>query len=551
MKRILRVLALFLCVCILTLSSTSCVTFLRLSELREEYAEKNTEAPIYSEEGESPLTFSLTKADADRYATLLEEFRALAMAGEDKAAIEAAEAALEELYYDISTQAQIAYLLYCCDMSDETASENYLFASEMSSKAYGDYTAACRALYESDSAIRDEFFQDWSEEEISEMQNYSEEITALTQENDRLLVEYRELSDENFINDAPAYFLKLVKNNTRVASLMGFDSYYEYAHERTYDRDYGSEELTAMRSYVKTYIAPYVDDLYLAFDSSYRGMSSFRQRKVYNFLYADYDSAGNYVKTYLSSLPEDMRERMSGMLKRSGSVFAEGENAYQGAFTAFLYDREKPFCYFGPEYQSTNTVVHEMGHYYAACFGSGYRTPMDLAEVQSQANEWLMLASLAGNTDQRVLEALQYYLVYDLYVTVVASMIVDEFEERVYRDGGKTYTTAESLDALMRDVCLAYGGIDFVEEYVTDIQYYWRIVAVESPVYYVSYATSGVVALEFYLNAQSDFAAAVEAYAALTERGDHTVAFCEAIGEAGLLGAFCEETYKRFQQAFS
>ena len=111
MKRILRVLALFLCVCILTLSSTSCVTFLRLSELREEYAEKNTEAPIYSEEGESPLTFSLTKADADRYATLLEEFRALAMAGEDKAAIEAAEAALEELYYDISTQAQIAYLL--------------------------------------------------------------------------------------------------------------------------------------------------------------------------------------------------------------------------------------------------------------------------------------------------------------------------------------------------------------------------------------------------------------------------------------------------------
>ena len=551
MKHFLRLLSVLLCLCLMLMSLTSCMTLYHLAERYEPTTEPEQSSDTALPDEKTVLDFQLTEADTEKFAELLSLFKTLALEGTDGIAIEKALTEMEEQYYYIATQAQIAYLLYCCDLTDETASQNYLFASETVSSIYGDYIAVCRAIDESASPYREIFFFDWTDAELDEMRLYTDEFTALSQENDRLLVAYRELSETEFYDAAPEYLLELMANNTQLAAGMGFDSYYEYASERIYLRDYSTEDREMMRGYVSEYIVPAIESLYLAFSGRYEALNTLRQRKVYNFLYADYDKAGDYVETYLNALPEDMREQMSSLFESENSIFTDSDDAYTGAFTGYLYDLATPVCYFGPGYQSTTTVVHEMGHYYAACFGEGYNTPMDLAELQSQANEWLMLASLSDSINEEVYETLRYYLIYDLYTTILTCVIIDEFEECLYADAGKTYTTAAQLDSLMEEICQGYGGIEFINEYVVDIQYYWRIVAVESPVYYISYATSGVAALELYLRAVDDFDGAVAAYAALTEGGDPTVGFCTAVGEAGLSGAFDEQTYRRFFAAFS
>lgn len=544
MKRLPKLLALLMSACVFLSSLTSCVSYLRLSSLlQNNETQEEVEIP-------SVLEYCLTEADYQLFSTLLECFLTLALDGTDLDAIGTAEERMEAQYYHISTQSKIAYILYCCDTSDKGLSDQYLLATEMSTNAYGEYAEACRTLYQSDSVFRDEYFADWTKAEISEMLHYSDEVTAISQENEQLLVEYRALSEEEFDGSAPGFFLDIVKNNTRTAELMGFDNYYDYAAERIYGRDFDRADIALMRTYVKEYIAPYLDDVYTAFENQYQSLNSFRQAKIYRFLYRAYDNAGEYVQSYLEALPEKMRQSMAAVLTPAGAIYATSSNAYEGAFTSYLPSLNMAYCYFGPNYQDTRTIVHEMGHYYASCFEDGFYAPIDVAEIHSQANEWLMLSTLAESMEQKVYETLRLYLIYEAYSTVVSCMIIDEFENRVYCDPLNQYDTAVELDALMEEICQDYGGIDFINQNVADIQWYWRVVTVESPVYYISYATSGIVALEFYLDATDNFNEAVEKYKLLIEGSGSAVGFAEAILEVGLSGAFSEETYKRLKNTF-
>ena len=72
----------------------------------------------------------------------------------------------------------------------------------------------------------------------------------------------------------------------------------------------------------------------------------------------------------------------------------------------------------------------------------------------------------------------------------------------------------------------------------------------ESPVYYISYASSGRAALGLYLKADSDFRASVTAYVEMVKAAP-TQGFCEAIEGAGLFSPFKESTYIALRAAFS
>ena len=221
-----------------------------------------------------------------------------------------------------------------------------------------------------------------------------------------------------------------------------------------------------------------------------------------------------------------------------------------GAFTSYVYSTESPLCYFGPGYQSSLTVVHEMGHYYAATFEGGFDLPMDLAELQSQGNEWLMIAYLEKSFSSAAYEVLVDYMLYEQLCTVVICVIIDQFEQSVYQTDVSAISDPDYLDSIMRRVCSSYGGITFISEYVTDINYYWRAVVLENPVYYISYGTSGLAALGLYLLAESDFDTAVAAYIEMVETAP-TQGFCEAIEGAGLFSPFQESTYAVLRAAFS
>jgi RNA-binding protein YhbY len=143
--------------------------------------------PNGGDSAESLLDYTLTDADHEKFTQLLAECETLVLDGTDIAAIETAIEKMEEQYYHIVTQAQIAYLLYCRDVLDDELSDDQLYASEMQSDTYGEYIEFAKKVDASDSPYRDTFFSDWSEADIAVMHSYTDEMTALTQANDALL----------------------------------------------------------------------------------------------------------------------------------------------------------------------------------------------------------------------------------------------------------------------------------------------------------------------------------------------------------------------------
>ena len=128
-------------------------------------------------------------------------------------------------------------------------------------------------------------------------------------------------------------------------------------------------------------------------------------------------------------------------------------------------------------------------------------------------------------------------------VDKMISTMVDEFEEMVYTNAAALDGSVEQLDKFMAEICVRYGGKSFIEEYMTDVSSYWKYVVIESPVYYISYAVSGISAMSFYGQVASNYNAALEIYQAFTAGELIEDAFLENLKNAGVSSPFEEKAY--------
>ncbi len=555
MRKYLRFSALLLTLCILAASLSSCMTYLRLLHLiNHERVENTSETEDVSNDvSKLPiqpacLVYSLDDNDRKQFDSYLKTCREKIMEGTDEEGIDAAWETFEAQFYRIRTQSQIAYILYCMDLSDAALSDDYLYAAKMEGECYDAYMELCREIDESNSPYRDTFFSDWTEDDLAAMRGYSRDVSDLNAENDHLLVEFRSLSTDEVYQRAPELYLEFVHNADQIAELMGYDDYYTYYSKQSYARDYGTDELEQMRAYVSEILLPLCVTLGQRFAEGYDRLGYFSQQKVYSFLYEDYDALSEeYLTGYLSALPSRVKDSMQEVLSPEHAVYADDKDALNGAFTGWLYENGEAVCYFGPGYQSINTVVHEMGHYYAAETMETVHIPYDLAEVHSQGNEMLFLASLQEQLKPQVYEVLTDYLIYNALVSVIMCTVIDDFEMRVYRNVDAIQTT-EDLDRIMDSVLEQYGGAQYFNQYIGDAYSYWRTVTLQSPVYYISYAVSGIVSTELYALAAEDFDRAVEAYRSLVEGYSKEKGFLQSVSEAGFGSPFDVQTYQHIVQ---
>ncbi len=554
MKLSLRLLTLLLTVCVL-FSMSSCISVLRFSGLLGADGQSSTveteapDEPVVLPEN-TPLVYTLTDADRIAFEEQLALCRTLTLEGIDTAAIEAGWEQTEAMYYAIATQAQIAYILYCTTQSDKTLSDNHLYASKTVSEVYEEYMKVCREIDESESPYREEFFSDWSEQELDEMRRYSGELSILRDENERILVSYRELSEEAFYEGAASAYLQLAENLNRMAELQGYENYYDYAYTRVYLRDYGQTEIAALRGYTREYLIPLYLEMLMELQQTNATLSREKQRQLEALLYANYDSAGtNYVNSYLAALPEKTAGIMSEVLLSENAIFTTREDSHNGAFTTMLYSLDRAFCFFGPSYQSAATVVHEMGHYYASGFGDGLLVATDLAEVHSQGNEMLFYSHLRTRLDADVYDAFIDYQMCYMLMQIILCVVIDEFEMQVYRNASDMTDPVREMDALMDAVLENYGGAEFFSTTIADAHGYWRHVVLESPVYYISYAVSGIASAELYASAEADFSEAARIYCSLVEQTGEDARFLAALQAVGMGSPFVRETYLRMRQA--
>ena len=497
---------------------------------------------------EKHLNYTLNQEDVDAFYAGLAALEDALLNGDDWETAEKLEDDLDEIAFFINGQQSVAYILMSVYSNDKTYSDYYTESTEIMADAIADYIEMERELYHSDSSLKEQYFADWTEAEIQQMLCYTGEVAELEKRNAQILVEYRGLDEETMPTEMIPLYRELVLNNNRIAVLNGYEDYYDYAYAVSYSRDYDPQQVQVMRRYVKDYLIPSFFNIASITQDKINKLSKAQIRSLNNLLFdKPFDEMGvNYVDMYLASLPDSARDGMQALFRENRAVFAKTQEAHNSAFTTQVNDGL--MCYFGPDYQVSMTAVHEMGHFYAINSFLKVNDNMgdislDLAEVHSQSNEWLFTGFLKGILDKPLYDTLVYYKIYDDLAGIIIQMCIDEFEERVYNHPDVASLTEEDFDDIMDDVCKEYGGVNLVQG-ITDIQWYWRLVALESPCYYVSYAVSCVAALDVYFRQAEDYDGTVQIYCDLIDNVTPDGGFLSNLERVGLSGPFEKDVYE-------
>ncbi len=510
-----------------------------------------TEATKPSEDlpsAEELLKYTLTQEELSKYYADLESCKTMALEGTDREGLEALSDSLDEQYENIQKQQTIAFVNYSRDQTDEEATQLHLDATDKLTKAYDAMMLMLREVNASESPIKDVLFEDWTEEDLKMLSAYTSEIAQLEKENEELVVEYQALSQEELAEGIIPLYQKLIANNNRIAQIYGYDNYYTYGYDVVYARDYTTDTVQQARDYAIKYLVPTVPAILQQFALGFQSLTQAEQQVVAAFMEGSYqDTDKDYVNLYIDSLPQDLQAVMNHLWQYDRAIFADSTGAKEGAFTVNIGD--DAICFFGPGYDSTLTLVHEMGHYASTLNLDLDECPMDLAELHSQGNEWLFMNELQDALDPKVYAVIRDYKMYMDMCTILVSFMVDDFEERIYTTDVSGYTR-EDFDAVAEEVCQAYGGADFVNNYLTDFQSYWRLVVMESPVYYVSYAMSDVAALNLYTIASQDTEKAYEIYGHLLKDVDLDLGFQENLKKVGLSGPFDSQVYEAIAKMY-
>ena len=456
----------------------------------------------------------------------------------------------EDSFYHIAQQMKIATIIYYCNMSDEVAKERYLNSMDMFYDIQDKYNESLRELY-INSPMKDELFEGWSDEEIQSMLEYDPVIMEIKKAIDELETQFDALDDSaySFTDESVEIFKQLVLKRQEFARYYKYDNYYQYASEISYLRDYSTEDLKVFRDYVIQYVVPAWDGIYSTF-MGYRDLSTKRQETFLEFIQNRFDKTSkNYLLLYLNSLEGTMGESMRDVFESKNCVFSNNSNSHPTAFCTYLYEDDKPFCLFGSNGQEANTIVHEIGHYYAFLVNKDLDN-LDLCETHSQGNEFLFLKFCEGQMNAAVYECVRAYNLVSTCYTMMLATIVDEFEQTVYSLDDETIAnmTSEDFDAIITEICEPYGGAKWVSDNLYDPYMYWRLVTSTSPVYYISYAVSAAAAIEIFALAETDIDAAYVAYTTLVEGVTAEDGFINALKKAGIYTPFEEEAFKKIAE---
>lgn len=490
--------------------------------------------------------YTLTEEYVDETLALLDTMVETAMSAESVDDIDSIYVEFEEAFYHIAQQMTIASIVYYCNMKDEAAINRHLNTQKMFYEVQDKYTESCRTIY-LDAPLGKEIFADWSPEEIQELLDFDPQTTKLKEEVEALQVQYNELGNSQFKDGAAEIYAQIVTKNNELAKLYGYDNYYDYATERIYGRDYKASDLEVFKDYVIKYIIPTFNSIY---NNATADVGDYTKGRVQTFLYAPFDSLElpkNYVIDYLDSLGDtNMGVAMRDVFDSKNCVFSYSPNAHPTAFQTYLNEDETPFCLFGGSQNST-TIVHEIGHYYAAYTDTELNN-YDLCETHSQGNEFLFLTYCSSMVSSKMYSVVRANHLYSVYATIVASSVIDSFEQKVYNLESVEGYGSEEFDAIMNEVIAEFGENAEIFSRV-DLYDYWRQVVVDNPVYYISYAVSAVASVEILALAEENYEAAQQAYITLVEGVDEEDGFLKALKKAGLTTPFEEETFKKVSAA--
>lgn len=371
----------------------------------------------------------------------------------------------------------------------------------------------------------------WTEDELNndETLSYEEYVDIYTQ-----LQEKKNAA-------AGKVFVQLVKVRTQLAKTYGYDNYADFAYEKGYDRDYTTEDTKELYEYVREYLAPISLQLQMTWTSE-------DQQALQNTGFTE-EEIINYLGTYVKETSEELIPAYDYMTQHHLYDISDEDTKMEIGYTTELSKYNAPFIFYKPygNYWDMKTLIHEFGHYNnfyqtnESAFYDG--TSLDLAEVHSQGLEMLFLdyydKIYGENAD--TIEKIQFI---DMLGSVIDGCIYDEFQVEVYKNPDMSL---KEMNQLMRTIEDSYNYPYYDN---SDESYGWVDVShtFQSPLYYISYATSALGAFDIWKLSLEDRDQAIETYLSLA-KADGNVEFRKGLEENGLQDIFSEEYIKELASA--
>lgn len=314
------------------------------------------------------------------------------------------------------------------------------------------------------------------------------------------------------------------------AQALGYADYVEYAYAEIYGRDYTPDEATELHRLVKKYIVPLYTEL-LAAEAN--------PRFDWEVLSAAGDMTGDELlaqfREYLPEISDEYAAAFDYMQEHKLADVERDENKLTASFTSYIPYLRIALLFVGSQSGTAHdlsTIAHEFGHF-AYYMYEQRDTGYDVGEFHSQGLEMLFLhfaddiygeAGAAHRLSEMVTQVR----------AVVDGCLYDEFQQRAY---ALDKPTLAELNRLFHDLAVEYGYVYLHDD---DEAYNWVTTAHTfiQPLYYMSYAVSGLSALELLGRSADDFEATCDSYLAMaTLRENDYQAFTK---KAGLSNIFTD-----------
>lgn len=382
-------------------------------------------------------------------------------------------------------------------------------------------------------------YNEMSEEE----KELNKQITDLQTTYDRIMAGTYPTVTEMYEAAAETY-VQLVGVNNDIARLKGFDSYADYAYKEIYSRDYTPDDARKLSGVLGTATGAMLSCSELrysnpTFSSAELGwMTDLTSEQVVSTVASYTDT----IADMYADLLDYMEECDLIYLNRQTDDGLIGQ-----AYTSDILMRSSAYILINGYGGSgaVTTFAHEFGHASATCLNRDLTSCMDVEEIHSMGMEAL-LATSGASALRGCGAALSADFLDSTIQTVVTGILFTEIELFAYETEAETGTlTVEMLEREFKSM-LESAGLKFHTE-CDDL--YWVNVPhlFSSPMYYISYVTSSLDAVEIFAEAVEDHDAAERRYLGLVgQRGID--GYVEAVEKAGLTNAFDIEASERILQ---
>lgn len=515
-----------------------------------------------------------TRPDFPHLADIVEQ-AALLIEGDDADALFAAYDEAADLYSAALTQYALLNLAFDMDVTDEAVSEELAAVGELVNSAQIAMLALSTEILDSRHAAEAE--ARWGKERIAELRLEeslaSPEIEEPLAREQELIMEYQqkvtgfaaeingrtytlediyadeELDYDGYIAYLGAYyaalaeevgpiFLEMLTLRNEIAHTMGYENYSDYSYA-CYSRDFAPEDASRLHAVVKKYAVP----LYLRMnlDEDFTDSEEF----IY-YYYGEYpveDALAAFERAAEQFSPK-LSESFDFLLEKELYYLGNDPNCTEGGFTTYFEAYRSPFLYakWTDGSYDVGTLIHEMGHftnyYYLEEPLFGSVDSLDLAEIDSQGLE-MMLFPMYEEFYGEYADAARRDKLSDFLYAVISGCMEDEFQQYIYNDPNMTL---EEMHALYGRLMKEYG----ISELYLVPEEYWVCVphTFQSPMYYISYATSALPALEMWELSLEDYDAARDTYWQLIERSP-MASFREELASLGLSDPFDSDLVER------